>query len=41
MAVIRTESKFNKDAVSHKNAKGLMQLKEDRDFVMSFSITEE
>ena len=29
MAVIRTESKFNKDAVSHKNAKGLMQLKED------------
>ena len=29
MAVIRTESKFNTDAVSHKNAKGLMQLRED------------
>ncbi len=29
MAVISTESKFNKDARSHKNAKGLMQLKEE------------
>lgn len=28
MAVISTESKFDKDAVSHKNAKGLMQLRE-------------
>ncbi len=29
MAVISTESKFDKDAVSPKNAKGLMQLKEE------------
>ena len=29
MAVIRTESKFKEDAVSLKNAKGLMQIKED------------
>ena len=29
MAVISAESKFDKDAVSHKNAKGLMQLKEE------------
>lgn len=29
MAVISTESKFDKDAVSHKNAKGLMQLREE------------
>lgn len=29
MAIIYTESKFNEDAVSHKNAKGLMQLKEE------------
>ena len=29
MAVIRTESKFKEDAVSSKDAKGLMQLKEE------------
>lgn len=29
MAVIGTESKFDQNAVSHKNAKGLMQLKDD------------
>ena len=29
MAVISTESKFDKNAISHKNAKGLMQLKEE------------
>ncbi len=29
MAVISTESKFDEDAISHKNAKGLMQLKDE------------
>ncbi len=29
MAVISTESKFDKDAVSHRDAKGLMQLRSD------------